>query len=83
MEEKKTAKKRRIKGVVVSDKMTKTRVVETSWLKKHKKYQKYYKVSTRFKAHDESEEYKTGDNVIIEESRPLSKDKRWVIIGKV
>ena len=78
-----TPKKRKLKGVVVSDKMQKTRVVEISRFKKHPRYLKYYKVSTRFKAHDESNEYKTGDKVVIEETRPLSREKRWTITGKV
>jgi small subunit ribosomal protein S17 len=75
-------KKRRLSGVVVSDKMQKTRVVAVSRLKKHWKYLKYYRVTQRFKAHDEKNEYKTGDQVVIEEARPLSHDKRWRIVGK-
>lgn len=75
--------KRRIAGVVISDKMQKTRVVSVARLKKHPKYLKYYRVTTNFKAHDENNEYKKGDEVVIEEARPLSKDKRWVIIGRV
>jgi len=74
--------KREIKGVVVSDKMQKTRVVAVSHEKKHPRYLKYYKVTERFKAHDENNEYHTGDKVVLRETRPLSKDKRWVIIGK-
>lgn len=74
--------KREIKGVVVSDKMQKTRVVAVSHEKKHPRYLKYYRVTERFKAHDENNEYHTGDKVVIRETRPLSKDKRWVIIGK-
>ena len=81
--EKIVTKKRKIIGVVASDKMAKTRVVVVERLKKHSKYLKYYKVSTRFKAHDENNEYKTGDKVVIEESRPLSKEKRWKIISKI
>jgi small subunit ribosomal protein S17 len=76
-------KKRKLEGVVVSDKMTKTRVIRIERLKLHSKYRKYQKVSTRFKAHDENNEYKTGDRVIIEESRPLSREKRWTIIKKL
>jgi small subunit ribosomal protein S17 len=76
-------KKRKIKGIVVSDKMAKTVVVEVDRLKKHPKYKKYFKVTARFKAHDEKGEYKTGDNVIIEETRPISKEKRWKVISKV
>jgi len=75
-------KKRRITGVVVSDKMTKTRVVAVSRLKKHPRYLKYQTLTTRFKAHDEKNEYHEGDKVVIEETRPLSKDKRWRIVGK-
>ena len=76
-------KKRKITGVVVSDKMTKTRVIEVLRLKKNQKYIKYYSSSRRFKAHDENNEYKTGDKVVIEETRPMSKDKRWRIVGKI
>ena len=77
------AKPRILKGEVVSDKMQKTAVVEILRLKKHPKYKKYYKVSKRFKAHNPEDQYHTGDKVFIQETRPMSKDKRWVIIGKV
>lgn len=73
---------RKITGVVVSDKMAKTRVVAVTRLKKHPIYLKYFKVTTRFKAHDENNEYKKDDVVVIEETRPLSKEKRWKIVGK-
>ncbi len=76
-------KKRKIQGVVVSDRMDKTRVVEVSRFKKHPKYLKYYKVTKRFKAHDEKNEYRVGDAVVIEETRPLSKEKRWKIVSLV
>jgi small subunit ribosomal protein S17 len=79
----KTTNKRKLRGVVVGDKMQKTRVVEISRFKKHPKYLKYYKTTARFKAHDEKNEYKVGDNVVIEETRPLSKEKRWKIVSKV
>ena len=72
-----------IKGVVVSDKMQKTAVVEVLRLKKHPKYKKYYKVSKRFKANNPENKYHTGDKVLIQETRPMSKDKRWIITGKV
>lgn len=75
--------KRKLKGTVVSDKMNKTRVIAIEKMKKHPKYQKYYKVTARFKAHDENNEYKIGDQIIIEETKPLSKDKRWRIVGKI
>ncbi|MFH0712767.1 MAG: 30S ribosomal protein S17 [Candidatus Jorgensenbacteria bacterium] len=74
---------RKLQGTVVSDKMAKTRVVAVERLKKHKRYGKYYKLTERYKAHDEKNEYKTGDKVVIQESRPLSREKRWIIVGKV
>ncbi|HVM77054.1 MAG TPA: 30S ribosomal protein S17 [Candidatus Paceibacterota bacterium] len=76
-------KHRKLIGTVVSDKMQKTRVIAVERLKKHPKYVTYYRVTTKFKAHDENNEYKAGDKVTIEETRPLSKDKRWRITGKV
>ena len=75
-------KSRILSGVVVSDKMTKTVVVEVVRWKIHPKYQKRYRVRKRFKAHDEKTLYKVGDKVVIEETRPLSKEKRWRVIGK-
>jgi small subunit ribosomal protein S17 len=76
-------KHRKLTGTVVSDKMQKTRVIAVERLKKHPKYLTYYRVTTKFKAHDEENAYKTGDKVVIEETRPLSKDKRWRIVSKV
>ncbi|KKU85313.1 MAG: 30S ribosomal protein S17 [Parcubacteria group bacterium GW2011_GWA2_47_8b] len=76
-------KHRKLQGVVVSDKMQKTAVVAVTYMKKHPKYLKYFKVTNRFKAHDENKAYKVGDKVVIEETRPISKDKRWKIIAKV
>ncbi len=67
------------KGVVVSDKMNKTVVVQVNRLKKQPKYKKYYKISNRFKAHDEENQYHVGDEVLIQETRPMSKDKRWKV----
>lgn len=75
--------KRQIKGKIVSDKMDKTVVVEVSSKKKHAKYLKYFNVSTRFKAHDEENKYKTGQVVIIEETRPISKGKCWAVVSIV
>jgi len=75
--------KRQIKGKIVSDKMDKTVVVEVLTKKKHSKYHKYYTVSTRFKAHDGENKYKTGQVVVIEDVRPMSKDKRWQVVGLV
>ncbi|TRZ64867.1 MAG: 30S ribosomal protein S17 [Spirochaetia bacterium] len=75
--------KRTLQGIVVSDKMEKTRVIAITRLKKHPRYLKYYKVTKNFKAHDEKNKYKTGDKVVIEETKPMSKDKKWVIIEKI
>ncbi len=74
--------KKKLTGKVVSDKMDKTVVVNVQRYVAHKKYGKYFKIDKRYKAHDENNEYKTGDTVIIEESRPLSKDKFFVVVGK-
>lgn len=68
--------------MVVSDKMQKTIVVSVVRLKKHPKYKKYFKVTRKFKTHDENNEYHVGDKVVIEETGPLSKEKRWKIIGR-
>jgi len=77
------AKGRKLQGVVVSDKMKKTVVVAISNLKLHSKYKKYFNVTKRFKAHDENNEYKVGDKVVIQETKPMSKEKRWMVVGKV
>ena len=75
--------KRSFIGKVVSDKMQKTVVVEVLRLKKHAKYKKYFKVSSRYKAHSPENQYHTGDKVIIAETRPMSKDKHWVVVNKL
>ena len=74
---------RKLKGTIVSDKMTHTVVVRIDRLKKHPKYQKYYRVSKKFKADVKDGVYKVGDTVTIEETRPISKDKRWRVAGLV
>ncbi|MGH7298967.1 MAG: 30S ribosomal protein S17 [Candidatus Rokuibacteriota bacterium] len=66
-------------GVVVSDKMTKTRVVRIERVFRHPRYERVITRSKRLKAHDESNASKVGDRVLIEETRPLSKEKRWRI----
>ena len=71
---------RKIQGTVVSQTMQKTVVVEANRLKKHSKYLKYHRVTKKFKAHDEKGEFKKGDVVIIEETRPISKEKRWRVV---
>ncbi|MDA1337244.1 MAG: 30S ribosomal protein S17 [bacterium] len=75
--------KKQLKGVVVSDKMDKTCVVKVETLKTHPKYKRRYRSHKRYKAHDENNEYKTNDIVVIEEANPMSKDKRWKVIRKV
>ncbi|MBI2053233.1 MAG: 30S ribosomal protein S17 [Candidatus Sungbacteria bacterium] len=74
---------RTVQGTVVSTKMQKTIVVRVDRLKKHPKYGKYYRVSGKFKAHDEKGEYRSGDIVLLEETRPLSRDKRWRVASLV
>ena len=69
--------KRTVKGVVVSDKMDKTVVVKTERLVKHTGFRKYVRQHQKYKAHDERNECGVGDTVLIVESRPLSRDKRW------
>jgi small subunit ribosomal protein S17 len=77
------AKKQQIIGTVVSDKMEKTVVVLVSHRKRHPKYHKSYTVTKRYKAHDEANEYHTGDKVVIESIKPMSKNKTFKVIKKV
>ncbi len=72
-----------MRGVVVSDKMTKTVVVEVLRLKKHPKYKKYFKVTSHYKVHDPEQQFHVGDRIRFKETRPLSKDKRWIAVEKV
>jgi small subunit ribosomal protein S17 len=72
-----------LRGTVVSDKMQKTVVVAVTRLKMHPKYKKQYKVTMKYKAHDEKGEYHAGDKVVITSIRPMSKDKRWRVKGFV
>lgn len=73
---------RSLEGVVVGDKMDKTIVVKVTRAKMHPKYKKQYKVSKKYKVHDEKNEYKIGENVKFFECRPISKDKSWRVISK-
>ena len=66
-------------GVVVSDAMQKTRVVRIERGYRHPQYQRVIRMSKKLKAHDENNESRVGDRVLIEETRPLSKEKRWRI----
>ena len=72
--------KSQMEGVVVSDKMDKTIVVKVERVKIHPKYKKRFKVHKKYKVHDPKNERKIGDKVVIEEIRPLSKDKRWKVV---
>jgi small subunit ribosomal protein S17 len=79
MEANAETKRRKMTGVVVKDKMDKTVVIEVEKFLKHPKYHKYLKTKKRYKAHDEKNVCSIGDKVLIIESRPLSKEKRWVV----
>lgn len=79
MELKQETNKRKMVGIVVKDKMYKTIVVEVEKFLKHPKYHKFIKRKMRYKAHDETNACKVGDEVMIIESRPVSKDKRWLV----
>ena len=79
MEEKRDENKKKLVGIVVKDKMDKTVVVEVERAFKHSRYHKYLRTRTTCKAHDEENKARIGDKVLIMETRPLSKDKRWVV----
>ncbi|MEW6407396.1 MAG: 30S ribosomal protein S17 [Patescibacteria group bacterium] len=81
----KTKKKniRKFVGRVVGDKMDKTVVVEVERVKTPLKYKRQIKVHKKYKAHDEKNEYKAGDKVLIYECRPISKEKRWRVVKKI
>ncbi len=67
-------------GMVISDKMNKTRVVQIKWVSKHSRYNKIVRRAVKHKVHDEKNASKKGDIVRIMETRPLSRDKRWVLV---
>lgn len=79
MAENKRGLRKRMVGVIVSDKMAKTVTVLVEGLRKHPAYGKYVIRSKRYKAHDEENACRVGDKVLIEETRPLSRDKRWKV----
>jgi small subunit ribosomal protein S17 len=66
-------------GIVISDKMDKTVVVQVDRLVKHPVYRKYVRRRAKFKAHDENNTCQKGDRVVISETRPVSKTKRWQV----
>lgn len=75
--------KRQLIGFVTSNKMQKTVVVEVESIKHHPKYLRTYKMHKKYKAHAENGGFEVGDKVIIEESRPFSKDKNWIVLKKI
>jgi small subunit ribosomal protein S17 len=75
----KTTQRRTKVGLVVSDKMQKTVVVAVENFRRHRLYGRTIRRTRRFKAHDENNECKVGDQVEIAESRPISKEKHWVV----
>jgi small subunit ribosomal protein S17 len=81
--EKQTALRRKLKGVVVSNKMQKTLVVEVKRLVAHPVYKKRYTISKRYKAHYDEGEFQLGERVEISQTRPLSKQTRWVVVRKM
>ena len=72
-------KRRRMEGVVLSDRMDKTVVVEVTRLRRHQLYKKVIRQRRKFMAHDEGETCRVGDRVRVVESRPLSRHKHWVV----
>lgn len=70
-------------GVVVSDRMSKTRMVAVQRQEMHRRYKKFVKRDTKYAAHDEDNATKNGDKVVIQETRPMSKRKRWRIVKKL
>lgn len=79
MAEKTRGRRKELVGVIVSDKMEKTVTVLVEGLRKHPTYGKYVVRSKKYKAHDEQNDCREGDKVLIEETRPLSRDKRWKV----
>lgn len=80
MNEQKKTNKRILKGIVVSDKMDKTIVVSVERIKEHPQYRRRFRVFKKYKAHDSEKKYKVGDKVSIQECRPISKEKKWVVL---
>ena len=70
-------------GIIVSDKMIKTVVVKVDLKKRHPKYHKAYTVSRKFKAHDENNEFHIGDKVVIESTKPISKEKKFKVVTRI
>ena len=75
--------KKRLLGKIISNKMQKTVVVRVERIREHPKYKKRYRLHKNYKAHVHEGEYQIGDKVVIEECRPISKEKRWRVIKKL
>lgn len=75
--------KRKLEGVVVSNKMEKTVVVEVKRVVRDTLFHKYHTDRKKYKAHDETNRCQIGDKVVIEQSKPISKEKRWVVVDVV
>jgi len=81
--------KKQFSGQIISNKMQKTVIVRVERLKEHPKYKRRYRLYKNYKAHIEGKahveqgDYNIGDKVIIEECRPISKDKKWKVIKKI
>lgn len=73
--------RKRLTGVVISDKMDKTVVVEVATAKRHPRYGKVMRLVKKYKAHDENNECRVGDEVLIVESRPISRHKRFSVVS--
>ncbi len=73
--------RKRLTGVVTSDKMDKTVVVAVTTTKRHPRYGKVLRLIKKYKAHDEENECRLGDRVQIIESRPISRQKRWAVVS--
>lgn len=75
--------KKQLQGKVISNKMQKTVVVLVEKWAYNQKYKKRYKIHKKYKAHNENLNLKIGDKVVIEETRPMSKEKRWRIVARI
>lgn len=72
-----------MQGIVTSDATPKTVAVKVTFLKEHRKYKKHFKVEKKYQAHDEEDKYHPGDVVEIQETRPISKMKKWKVVRKI
>lgn len=75
--------RRKLTGVIISAKMTKTVIVKVESVKVHPKYHKRYKVSKKYPSHVDEATFQVGDKVVIEESRPYSKTVNWKVVNKI